>query len=310
MPEQCGWAGLGGMGSGLAEQLRRCCAEKGLPAPLVWNRTKAKAEPLVAAGCKLASSPADLAQQCSIIFFMLASDAVAEKVFEDIASSRKERGLIVADCSTNAPPTAARLEALGQDQEPRIVYCACPVFGRPDAVRAGQLLFTVGGQSEARARVTPILEGMGRGVVDIGDAAEQAAIIKITGNYFIGNIIQMLGEGFALVEKAGLPKEVLMNIIKLMFNAPSFISYGNNMLHDIFVRTAEDPGQPLVNGTKDTEHAKALGKALGVPLPAADVILGNCKDMVERGGGDLDWSSACLPVREAAGVKSDKDLPS
>ena len=47
--------------------------------------------------------------------------------------------------------------------------------------RAGQLLFTVGGQSEARARVTPILEGMGRGVVDIGDAAEQAAIIKITG---------------------------------------------------------------------------------------------------------------------------------
>ena len=51
-------------------------------------------------------------------------------------------------------------------------------------------------------------------------------ICGYAGNYFIGNIIQMLGEGFALVEKAGLPKDVLMNIIKLMFNAPSFISYG------------------------------------------------------------------------------------
>ena len=47
--------------------------------------------------------------------------------------------------------------------------------------RAGQLLFTVGGHPDARSRVTPILEGMGRGVVDIGNRAEQAAIIKITG---------------------------------------------------------------------------------------------------------------------------------
>lgn len=84
---------------------------------------------------------------------------------------------------------------------------------------------------------------------------------------------------------------------------------GTNMTNDSFVRTAQDPGQPLVNGTKDIEHAKALGKALGVPLPAADVILSNCKDVVERGGGDLDWSSACLPVRETSGVKPDKELP-
>ncbi len=84
---------------------------------------------------------------------------------------------------------------------------------------------------------------------------------------------------------------------------------GTNLMNDSFVRTPEEPGQPLVNGTKDMEHAKSLGKALGVPLPAADVILANCKDVVERGGGELDWSSACLPVREASGLKSDKELP-
>ena len=82
------------------------------------------------------------------------------------------------------------------------------------------------------------------------------------------------------------------------------------MLNDNFVRTAEDPGQPLVNGLKDTQHAVSLGKALGVPLPAADVIQANCKEVVDRGGGELDWSSACLPVREASGVKADKKLPS
>ena len=84
---------------------------------------------------------------------------------------------------------------------------------------------------------------------------------------------------------------------------------GTNMTNNSFVRTAEDPGQPLVNGTKDVEHAKALGQALGVPLPAADVILGNCKNVVERGGGQLDWSSACLPIREASGTKPDTRLP-
>ena len=51
-------------------------------------------------------------------------------------------------------------------------------------------------------------------------------MILCAGNYFIGNIIQMLGEGYALVEKSGIQKDVLMNIIKLMFYAPSFISYG------------------------------------------------------------------------------------
>ena len=66
---------------------------------------------------------------------MLASDAVAEAVFSDIAKARKDKGLIVADCSTNAPPTAAQLESAGQASDPAITYLACPVFGRPDAVR-------------------------------------------------------------------------------------------------------------------------------------------------------------------------------
>lgn len=127
-------------GAGLAEQLRKCCSERGLPAPYVWNRTKEKADALVAAGCKWAESPADLAQRCSIIFFMLASDAVAEKVFTEITSSRKEKDLVVADCSTNAPPTAKKLEADGQACDPQITYLACPVFGRPDAVRCSQQL--------------------------------------------------------------------------------------------------------------------------------------------------------------------------
>ena len=83
----------------------------------------------------LAESPADLAERCSIVFFMLASDAVAERVFNDIKSARKQAGLIVADCSTNAPPTAAKLESAGWASDPQITYLACPVFGRPDAVR-------------------------------------------------------------------------------------------------------------------------------------------------------------------------------
>ncbi len=168
MSEQCGWAGLGGMGSGacqspvfcekglllaclsstglhtagLAEQLRKTCQERGLPAPYVWNRTLSKADPLKAAGCKVADSPAELAQHCSIIFMMLASDAVAESVFSDIAAARKDKGLIVADCSTNAPPTAAKLESAGQTSQPTITYLACPVFGRPDAVRYMKLSFS------------------------------------------------------------------------------------------------------------------------------------------------------------------------
>ena len=88
----------------------------------------------------MAESPADLAQRCSVIFFMLASDAVVEKVFTEIATSRKEKDLVVADCSTNAPPTAAKLESAGKACEPQITYLACPVFGRPDAVRCSKRL--------------------------------------------------------------------------------------------------------------------------------------------------------------------------
>ena len=129
---------------------------------LAYNRSPAKAAELAAeVGSAQAESPADLAV-CSITFSMLANDAAVEAVLSSFLQGRQAAGdrappaALFIDCSTVLPSTTRRLAARAAAHG--VGFVACPVFGRPDAAAAAQLIGIVaGGSAEQRERVKALV---------------------------------------------------------------------------------------------------------------------------------------------------------
>jgi hypothetical protein len=94
---------------------------------------------------------ADLAKHCSIIFTMLVDDQAVRSVMGEILEARPAEGTVLVECSTVSPMLIEELESRAQDLGCRLL--SCPVFGRPDAVRAGSALFVCAGDPTAKQQV-------------------------------------------------------------------------------------------------------------------------------------------------------------
>ena len=147
---QVGFIGLGRMGHGMAGRY----LDAGFSVA-VWNRSKAKAEDLIARGARWASSPAEAADGAEAIVTMVADDAASRAVWlgKDGAAGKMKAGSLAIECST-----VSHQHALDMARELRgrgLVYIDCPVTGLPQAAAAGKLTLLVGAErSRSRPRKT------------------------------------------------------------------------------------------------------------------------------------------------------------
>src|SRR5436309_13654948 len=172
MKETVGFIGLGGMGLAMATNVLK--AGFGLR---VYNRTAAKARPLLARGATLARSPAEAAEPGGVVVTMVSDDRAVEEVTlcDSGLLSRLGEGVHLS-MSTIAPRTARRLAGLHREQGAS--YVASPVFGKPEVAAQAKLWVVTAGDATARARVRPLLEAMSQRVFDFGDEPGAANIIK------------------------------------------------------------------------------------------------------------------------------------
>ena len=135
---QVGFIGLGRMGSPIAANLLAAGHEL-----TVYNRTEAKAEPLVKRGAQLAKTPGDAARG-QIVITMLADDrAVDEAVFaKDGVVAALAPGAIHISMSTISVVESQRL--VKAHREKRQEFVSAPVFGRPDAAASAKLFIASG----------------------------------------------------------------------------------------------------------------------------------------------------------------------
>lgn len=189
--------------AGMAKHL----AEKGYQV-VVHNRTAAVAEQFASGrvGVTVANRPADLPSRCIVTFSSLSNDAALEAVFTDYlsgcppdAGSRPagER-LLFVDTSTVLPSTSTRLANMAAERG--VMYCACPVFGRPPAAAAGSLMAVLsGGDAAVRARVMEVVPAFaGRRVWDLGDDPAAASTFKLCGNFYIVGQVELAAECLTL----------------------------------------------------------------------------------------------------------------
>jgi 3-hydroxyisobutyrate dehydrogenase-like beta-hydroxyacid dehydrogenase len=251
-----GFAGLGAMGAGIAQRL----ADAGHTVT-VWNRTAAKAQPLLAAGLSWAATPRELAGDADLLFTMLtdtrALDATADG--EDGILAGLRPGTVWADLSTIAPDASIALAERVRDRGAS--FLDCPVSGSPATLAAGQMSVMVGGERAAFDHVVPVLTAIGPKVTYIGPNG-QAILTKVAINLALVVSITAFAEGVALVEKAGVDRAAVVDAALKSVIASPVLGYRAPLLvEDDRVFADVDLQQ------KDLVLAQDLARRLGATVP-------------------------------------------
>ena len=251
--EKVGFAGLGAMGAGIAQRM----LEAGYDVT-GWNRTKAKAEPLLEAGMGWAQSPRELAAGVDVLFTMLTNTAAIEEIAEPVLEGIRS-GTVWADISTIAPDAsvalAERVEATGAS------FLDCPVSGSPATLAAGQMSVMVGGDRAAFDHVAEVLHAIGPKVTYIGPNGH-AILTKVAINLALVVSVTAFAEGVALVEKAGVDREAVVDAVLRSVIASPVIGYRAPLLLD-----DTDVFADVELQQKDLVLAQELARRLGMPVP-------------------------------------------
>lgn len=286
-----GFIGLGQMGSGMAGRLIAAGHEVS-----VYNRSPARAEPLVAQGARLAATPA-AACEADAVVTMVAEDTALEAVAfgADGILGALPAGAIHVSCSTISVELAERLTA-GHAASGHRFVCA-PVFGRPPAAASGQLFVVAAGEKGAVADAAPIFEAIGQRTFILAEKPSSANLVKLSGNFLIACVIETLGEAMALTAKDGIdPHQYLDLLTSTLFGAPAYRTYGT-LIAD---RAFEPAGFAAPLGLKDIRLALAAAETLRVPMPVASLLRDRLLTLIATRGDAVDWSAmGALAARDA-----------
>jgi 3-hydroxyisobutyrate dehydrogenase-like beta-hydroxyacid dehydrogenase len=278
--------GLGRMGSGMARNLIDAGHDVA-----VYNRTRNKTEGF----SKVAPSPAEAARAAEAVCTMLADDSALEDVAAALLDSMRPGSLHVSH-STVGTSLIRRLAAAHAERGQRFI--SAPVFGRPDAAAAKQLLIVAAGASEAVAAARPIFDAIGRHTVIAGAEPYQANAVKLCGNFMIASMIETFGEAYATIRKSGVEPHKFLEAMTGLFRSPVYENYGKIIAEERF----EPAGFALRLGLKDAKLALAAAEEVGAPMPFASIVRDHLIAALANGQAEKDWSSFSKIAARNAGL--------
>jgi 3-hydroxyisobutyrate dehydrogenase-like beta-hydroxyacid dehydrogenase len=279
---ELGFVGLGSMGSRLAKRL----LDAGF-AVTGYNRTTAKAQPLAAAGMKLAPTPRDVAAASDVVFTMVTdNDALRAVVFgADGVLAGLRRGATLVEMSTVSP---AVTREIGAEVAARgATMLDAPVSGSTISVEQGVASIQVGGDAAALERVRPYLAAMGpNGITHVGPLGIAKAM-KVATN--LGVAVQILAfcEAVALAEKSGISREAAVEALMRSVIASPLVKYRGPY---VLGKMAAHAAFPVPMIQKDLQLALDQARAVGVPLPLTEVTQAWMTKAREMGLGDHDFA--------------------
>jgi 3-hydroxyisobutyrate dehydrogenase-like beta-hydroxyacid dehydrogenase len=288
--------GLGNMGTAFAERLLDAGYEL-----VVHNRTPRKAEPLVARGAMLASTPAELAGRVDVVLTSLADDDAFEAVATEVLDAATP-GTVLVDLSTVSPAASARVASRAEMAS--VAYLRAPVSGNPTVVRAGNLSFIVSGPRETLDRVEPVIRAIGPTVHHVGDG-EQARIVKLAINLMIAGIVQLMSEALVLGESSGVSRAALLDVMGSSAVGAPLVKYKTEpLLRDDYSATFTTS---LME--KDVDLALDAAQEADVELPVARELKALLRAAIEAGYGDDDFM-ALFPFLQSTSGRAASALSS
>ncbi len=290
--QRLGFIGTGNMGFPMAARLLKAGFDV-----TVYNRTRAKAEPLGELGATLADTPADLADR-DVVFTMVADPKTLLAVTRGsggVLTAAGKAPAILIDSSTVDTETSAGVRAAAADVG--TAFLAAPVSGNGKVVKAGQLSVAVSGPRETYERALPYLQTLGRGVTYVGEG-ELARTVKIAHNVLLGVVTQALAEITVLAEKGGIDRRAFLEFLNESVMGSVFSKYKTPAFVNLDFKPTFTP--PLLR--KDLDLGLAAARELGVPMPVTAATREVVQALIGRGHTEDDFATLLLLAAEGAGI--------
>jgi 2-hydroxy-3-oxopropionate reductase len=281
MATRVGFIGLGLMGKPMGLNLLKAGFSL-----TVWNRTRAKTEPLAAAGAKVAATPREVAENSDVVISIVSDPPALEGVLwgADGVLAHMKRGSLLIDSSTVSPALARRVAA--DCAQRGIDFLDAPVTGGTWGAEKGELVFMIGGQAETLERAKPVFEAMGKKFFHLGENGA-GQTVKLAMNLILALQVQALCEALALVAGSGIAGQKLVEVMQSsMARAPVLDVKAPVILEQKFA-----PSFPLRLMHKDVGLALELGNQTGVPLPAAAAAREVYNSVLGAAKEDLDFAA-------------------
>lgn len=289
MSDKVAILGLGIMGAGMARQLLKAGYDVS-----VWNRSPARAAPLVEAGARQADSPADAATGASVVVAMVSDNDASRAAWIGTqgALAAMQPGAVAIDCSTLDPEW---IDALAADMKAAGVhFVEAPVTGSKVQAESGTLRFFVGSDEESLALARPVLDVLGSGVIHLGPAGS-GAVMKLANNYMAGVQVASFAEALALVEAKGLDPRQVADLLRS--GAPGSPMVG--LMADRMLDRNYEPNFFIPLMAKDLGYADALLASVGIDSALAPAARARFLDADAAGLGDKDISAVVETLRTA-----------
>jgi 3-hydroxyisobutyrate dehydrogenase len=287
-----GWLGTGRMGAELVRRLLAAGCDVS-----VYNRTRAKAQPLGELGAKVVDSAADLAV-CDIVFAAVgtSADLIDAVLGPGGLTSGAGAPSILVDCSTISADASALIRAEAGARGTALL--AAPVMGNPRVVQAGRMTLAVSGPRPAFDAAEPYLNLLGAGATYVGEG-ELARVVKLCHNLFLGTVAQSMAEITILAEKSGVTRQAFLACINSSVMGSLFTQYKA----PAYVNLDFTPTFTATLLRKDFDLGLAAAREREVPMPVASLVHQIVQGLVGRGHGDQDFAALLQLEAESSGLE-------
>lgn len=287
-----GWIGTGVMGASMCGHLM----DAGF-AVSVYNRTRAKAEGLMARGARWADTPKGVAEASDVVFTIVGYPADVRSVIlgEDGVLAGCKAGNIIVDMTTSQPSLAVEIAEAAAAVE--VWSIDAPVSGGDVGAREARLSIMIGGEKEVVEALRPCWEAMGKTIVHQGAPGAGQHTKLVNQVVIAGNMIGVC-EGLLYAYRAGLDLTTVMQSIGSGAAASwSLSNLGARIIHNHF-----DPGFFVEHFVKDMGIALDEAKRMGLVMPGLALVHQLYLALIAQGRGRCGTQALQLALADLAGI--------
>lgn len=295
MKTKVGFIGLGIMGKAMALNLVKADYDV-----VVYNRTQAKCDELVAAGATSAATPAQVVSECATTVCMLSDPKACLEVAlgENGIASAVGEGKSIVDMSTVDAATSAKISAEIKAKGWR--FLEAPVSGSKKPAEDGQLVILGAGDEDVYNEALPIFDVLGKKSVYLGEIGNGAKM-KLVVNMMLGVMTTTFSEAIGLAEKSGLKREEFFDVLGSgALQSPWYTIKGNAVNKELY--QPEDVTFPMKHAQKDLRLALELGEEVNQSLTVAREANALFLEAMAQGLEDCDL----IAVHPVIGKKAPK----
>jgi 3-hydroxyisobutyrate dehydrogenase-like beta-hydroxyacid dehydrogenase len=282
------------MGAGMAGRIVRVGYDV-----TVWNRTAAKAVPLVAAGARLASSVEAAVADADVVITSLMDDASVLELANGALLGTMKPGAVHLCVTTISPACGDKLQDLHAKAGTR--YVSGPVVGRPDAAAAGRLVTYLAGAPDAVEAVKPVCESYALVTIEVSDRPSAANSMKLAVNYAAASVIEIIGETYTFAEKAGIDLGQVQQFFEFAFAHPALRFYAEKARRRDYLGSV---GFSMSAGLKDVRLMLSAAEQAGTSFEIGKILERKMSDALSSDLAHADWSATCEITRREAGLSS------